>query len=169
MTEQLIPDSGRDRAGDIAEAISAAADTRHLTLISGGLLTADVTGAAIAEYALLGHGHMVTWVSAALLVPAALAWVSAAARVVMAEQPVAGALSELRRETGAPIEPSAPWHSRGFRQLCDEEIEHRHVAPLIGASAIRHDRARTALSAAIIATGAFLLWAVLSISLTAVT
>lgn len=173
MSEYLVPappDRGRerDRAADVAEITSIVGNTRRLVLVSGGLLTADIVGIAIAIWGLLGHGHSVVLGSSALLAPVIASWLAAAALLVGAEQPAASALGELRRDTGAPTDLSAPWRPLGVRPLVGTDLEWGRIASFIGAATVAHSRARLALCWAVIATAGFLLWTALSLAIAAV-
>lgn len=100
MRKDLIsvpPADGRggDCAAAITETTAVLASTRQLTLVSGGLLNADVAGAVVAESALLAHGNGVTWSASALLLPVILSWMAAAIFLVLAERPPAAAPGEL--------------------------------------------------------------------------
>jgi len=159
---------GRGRAAAVAEITAVMSDTRRLFLISGGLLTADVTGAAIAVSALLSHGHVVSLWAAGLLVPVILSWLTAALLMTLGEQSVAGALGELRRATGAPVDLSAPWQSLVVTPMADLGREWDHVVLLIGAANLHHARSRLALSWAVVTTAGFLLWLALSLAIGAV-
>jgi hypothetical protein len=152
----------------ISEIASAIGDTRWLVLISGGLLASDIAGAAVAVAELLGRRDAVAVGSVGLLVPVMLSWLVTAALLLLADRPVAGALGELRRVTGAQIDPSAPWLPLGVRPLPASDLEWSHVVPLIAAVTIRHARARLALSSAILTTAGLLLWMVLSLAIAAV-
>jgi hypothetical protein len=152
----------------ISEITSAIGDTRWLTLISGGLLAADLAGAAATVAELLGRRGAVAVGSVGLLVPVILGWLATAVLLLLAERPVAGELGELRRAIGARVDPSAWWAPLGVLPLPASELEWSHVVPLIAAVTIRHARARFALSAAIVTTAAFFLWMVLSLAIVAV-
>lgn len=160
------------QAGDCAAAVTGIAslvgDTRRLVLVAGGLLVADIAATPVVVSALLGRGHNVAWGSSALLIPVTGSWLAAAALLVLAQQPVAIALGELRRATGAPTDPSAPWRPLGVRPLADADLGRGHAAPLIGAAAIAHTRARLALAWAVAATTGFLLWTAISLAIAAV-
>jgi hypothetical protein len=158
----------RGRAAAAAKITSAMSDSRRLFLISGGLLTADVTGAAVAVSAFLSHGHSVALWAAGLLVPVILSWFIAALLMTLGEQAVAGSLGELRRVTGAPVDLSAPWRSLGVTPMAESDISWEHIVLLIGAATLHHARSRLALRWAIITTVGFLLWLVLSLAMAAV-
>lgn len=155
-------------AAGIARITAVLGDTRRLALICGALLAADVAGVIVTGSALLRLRHDAVTISAAvLLLPAAAAWLTAALLLVLAEQPVAGSLSQLRYDTGAPADPSAPWPPLGVPTLADADLESRHIAPLIGAAALVHARTRRALLASVIATAGFLLWTAISLAIAA--
>jgi hypothetical protein len=152
----------------ISEITSAIGDTRWLTLISGGLLAADIAGAATIVAELLGHRAAIAVGSVGLLVPVILSWLVTAVLLLLAERPVAGELGELRRATGARVDPSAWWAPLGVLPLSASDLEWSHVVPLIAAVTIRHARARVALSSAIVTTAGLLLWMVISLAIVAV-
>jgi hypothetical protein len=177
MHEQLVspsepsawpgtPHRGRGPAGEqvcscpaaITEVISAIGDTRRLLLISGGLLAGDLVGIGSVVSALLGRGHAPSLASLCLLLPVAASWLVTGAVMLLAEQPVAGALGELRRATGAPVDLSAPWTPLGVRPPAGSALDWRQVVPLIAAANCQHTRARLAFSASVITTAAFFLW-----------
>lgn len=160
------PDS--EYAAAIAEITSAMSNSRRLALVAGGLLIADIAGVAIAVPRLLSLGLSVGWGSSALLAPVALIWLTAAVFLLQVEQPAAGALGELRRDTGAPTDLSAPWRSVGVRIRTGTDLDWERLIPLIGAATIAHARARRALRAAVVATAGFLLWTILCLALAAV-
>jgi hypothetical protein len=165
--EDSAPDDGQRWSYQtvISEVTVAISETRWLVLISGGLLAADIAGASAATAALLGRQDIVTVGSIGLLVPVALAWLAAAGLLLLAERPVVGALGELRRATGACVDPSAPWRPVGVRSLPASALEWSHVVPLIAAATVRHARARLALRVAIATTALLLLWIVLSLAI----
>ena len=150
---------------DITTVISG---TRHLALLAAALLAADIAGASAATAALLGRRGAVAAGSVGLLVPVLLSWLVAGSLLLLAERPVAGALGELRRETGARVDPAAPWRPAGVRPMPASELQWSHVVPLIAAATVQHARARLALGAAIVTTAGLLLWLVLSLGFAAV-
>ena len=152
----------------ISEITAAIGDTRWLALISGGLLAADIAGAAATVAELLGRRDAVAVGSVGLLVPVVLSWLVTAVLLLLAERPVAGELGELRRATGARVDPSAWWAPVGVLPLPASDLEWSHIVPLIAAVTIRHARARLALSSAIVTTAGLLLWMVLSLAIVAV-
>jgi hypothetical protein len=142
----------------ITDVISVIGDTRPLLLISSGLLVADLVGTGSVVSALLGRGHVPSVVSLCLVLPVVLSWLGTAAMTLLAERPVAGALGELRRATGAPVDLSAPWVRLGVRPLTGSELDWSHIVPLIAAANCRHTRARLALCGSVLTTAAFFLW-----------
>ena len=101
--------------------------------------------------------------------PVLVSWLVTAALVLFSEGPVTNAFAELRRTTGAPVDPSAPWAPLGVEPLADPEVTWDCIVPLIAATRRRHVRARAALSAAVLTTAAFLLWMMLSLAVAALT
>lgn len=156
-----------DHASAVADITVAMGNARRLAGAAGGLLAADAAGASIVVSALLTKPNGVAWLAAVLIVPVVLIWVAAALFLVLAEEPAAAALGELRRGTGAPADLTAPWRPLGMRSLADLDLDGR-VVSLIGAAAVAHTRARRALSAAVTATAAVLLWAAVALAIAAV-
>jgi hypothetical protein len=153
----------------VAEVIAITGDTRRLTHISGGLLGVVLAGAATVGAALLVRGQLPALGTLGLLIPVVMSWLVTAALVLNSEGPVASAFAELRRATGAPIDPSAPWVPIGVHPLADAEVTWDYIVPLIAATRRQRERACRALSAAILTTAAFLLWLVLSLTVAAIT
>jgi hypothetical protein len=146
----------------VTQIASLLSDTRCLVLVSGALLTADVVGGAVMTSALLGCKEIAAYSALSLLPLVMLSWMRASALVVHAEWPVAVAFGELRRATGAPVDPSAPWLLTGAQPMGAPDLRWEHVVPLIGAAHIRHARARLALSWAVITTIALCVWTAVS-------
>lgn len=157
-----------DRAA-VAEIIAITGDTRRLTHISGGLLGAVLAGAGTVAAALLVRGQLLDLGTVGLLFPVIVSWLVTAALVLSSEGPVTSAFAELRRATGAPVDPAAPWAPLGVRPLADSEVTWDYIVPLIAATRRRHERTRRALSAAVLTTSAFLAWMVIALMLAALT
>jgi hypothetical protein len=163
---ESLPAGGRawNYPAAVSEIIAAIGDTRWLVLMSGGLLAADLGGAAASVAVLLRHRDAIAMGSVGLLVPVLLCWLVTTALLIRAERPVADALGGLRWATGARVDPSAPWLPLDVQPLPDSDLEWAHVEPLIAAAVIRHTRARLALCAAIATSAGFLLWIVVSLA-----
>jgi hypothetical protein len=153
----------------ISDVIAVTGDTRRLTYISAGLLAAVLMGAATVGAALLLRGQPLAMGSLGLLMPVLAAWLVTAALVLFSEGPLTSAFAELRRATGAPVDPSAPWAPLGVEPLADTAVTRDCIVPLIAATRRQHARARFALSAAVLTTAAFLLWMMLSLAVAALT
>jgi hypothetical protein len=151
----------------VAQITSITGDVRWLILVSGGLLAANLVGVALVVTALLGRHGVWMLGSLGLLVLVILGWLRTSLFVVLAERPVAGALGELRRATGAPVDPSAPWPPLGVRPMPASDLGCDHVVPLIAATNLRHARARLAFSWAVITTTVFCVWMALSFAMAA--
>lgn len=157
----------RESSSAIAQITSIAGDTRSLTVVAGTLLAADLIAATAMMAALLGHRDAFPPSSVGLLALVTLSWLRASLQTVLAEQPVACALGELRRATGAPVDLSAPWPPLGVRRVSASDLGWEQAVPLIGAATIRHARARTALSWAVITTIGLCIWTGVSIAVSA--
>jgi hypothetical protein len=162
--EEAAGDDLGGQAGAVAGVIAVAGDTRRLSLVSAGLLVAVLVGSAVVTAALVGRDRALALGSVALLMPVIVSWLASAIFLLLSEGPVTSALGELRRVTGAPVDPSAPWRPLGLDPLADTEVTWDYIVPLIAAATRRHTRARLALSAAVLTTAAFLLWMALSLA-----
>jgi hypothetical protein len=159
--------AAESQAATVTQIMSLLGDTRCLVLASGALLTADIAGGAIVMSALLGSKEVAALSALGLLLLVMLSWLRASALVVLAEWPVAVAFSELRRATGAPVDPSAPWLPTGARPMVASDLGWDQVVPLIAAANLRHARARLALSWAVITTIGLCVWMAISFAIAA--
>jgi hypothetical protein len=164
---RILADAPPFGHGAIADVIAITGDTRRLTYVCGGLLGAVLAGAATVGAALLVRGQPLAVGTLGLLIPVILSWLATAALLLYSEGPVASAFAELRRATGAAVDPSAPWASLGLQSLADSEVTWDYIVPLIAATRCRRERARRAMGAAVLTTAAFLLWLVLSLTVAA--
>lgn len=170
VAQAPINDLGGDQAllaqstGAVAEVIAVAGDTRRLTHVSAGLLAGVLIGAAVVTATLASRDKALGLGSVALLVPVIVSWLATGLLLLLSEGPVTSALGELRRMTGAQVDPSAPWRPLGLDSLRDTEVTWDYVVPLIASATQRHARARLALGAAFMTTAMFLLWMVLSLA-----
>jgi hypothetical protein len=155
-----------DHSAAIADVIAVTGDTRRLSHICAGLLAAVLVGAATMGAALLVRGHPLALGSLGLLVPVLVSWLVGAALVLHSEGPVTSAFAELRRATGAAVNPYVPWVPIGVEPP-DAEVAWDYVVRLIAAARRQHERARIALFVAVLTTAAFLLWMVLSLAVAA--
>jgi hypothetical protein len=162
----LADTTARCRAA-VAEVIAITGDTRRLTHLSAVLLAVVLVGATTVAAALLVRGQLLAAGTVGLLIPVIVSWLATAALVLCSEGPVAGAFSELRRATGAPVDPAAPWAPLGLRPLADADVTWDYIVPLIAATRSQRERTRRALSAAVLTTAAFLAWMVLSLTMAA--
>jgi hypothetical protein len=151
----------------LARIISLLSDTRRLILVTGALLAASVVAVGIVSSVLLGRGIGFSLGSVGLLLPVLLTWMVSAVLLVQTESPVADVLGEVRRVTGAPVEPSAPWRSLGVRPMGEPDAEWDPVQ-FIGIVNFQHSRARLALFWAVIATAGCLAWTVFMLAVAAV-
>lgn len=170
MREHLLLTGKRNSccAEAVAEITLTMSNARRNFLISGGLLAADIAGAAVTISSLLSHGRGVTMGTAGLLMPVIGGWLITALFIILAEQPVAGSISEVRWVTGAPVDLSAPWQPLGARPVAESEIGWEHVVTLIGAASCHYVRSRAALFWAIGTSAGFLLWMGLSLGIATV-
>jgi hypothetical protein len=127
----------------VSEVTAMLGSTRWCILASGGLLAAGAVGFSIV---------VATWPVArgegggglcclGLLAVVMLSWLRAATLLALAERPVASALGELRRRTGAPVDPSVPWVPFGVRRTLLTDLGWEHAWALVAAATLRHTRA----------------------------
>lgn len=159
-----VPDS----MATVARITAVMSGSRRLFLFSSGLLTADVAAAAIAMSAFLSHGRGVALGTAGLLAPVMLSWIITATLIIQAEQPVAGALGEIRRATGAPVDLSAPWLALGFAPNADSDIGEEHLVLLIGSAILHYARSRVALLWAVCTSVGLMLWLAIALGIATV-
>jgi hypothetical protein len=157
----------QDCAAAVAQITSVTSETRWITLVAGGLLAADLIAASVMMAAMFGRDHVYALATVGLLALVGLSWLRTSVLMVMAEWPVAAALGELRRVTGAPVDLSAPWVPFGVRPMEASEVDWHHALPLIGAATLRHTRARLALSWAVITTIGLCVWMFLPFAIAA--
>jgi hypothetical protein len=153
-----------DRTSAVSKVIEVTGDSQRLVLCSVGLLAADAIGAATVMSALLARGHVLALGLAGLLLPAVVCWLVTGVLALLSEWPVSCAFGRLRAQTGAPVDPSAPWSPLGVRPLADSALAWDHVVPLIAAATIRQARARRTLTSAIVTTVTFFSWMALSLA-----
>jgi hypothetical protein len=158
---------GTDRAAAADDTHSSAAvigalthlldDTRTGTQLAGGLLAAAAVGIAVTGTAWpLRPGATVCCLL--LLVAVLLSWVRAAVLLALAGRPVTGTVAELRRRTGAPVQPAAPWVRDGTGQVTEFHLGRRQAQSLIAAASLRQARTQLALRWAMLAAGGFCVW-----------
>jgi hypothetical protein len=179
MYEKLVAASGQEtwpgrngmpaegQVATVTQITSLLSDTRCIVLASGALLTADIVGSAVVMSALLGRKEVAAVSTLGLLLLVMLSWMRTSALVVHAEWPVAVAFGELRRVTGAPVDPSAPWLPTGAQPAVGPDLGWEQAAPLIAAANLRHTRARHALLWAVITTIGLCVWIVISFAIAA--
>jgi hypothetical protein len=139
-------------------------DTRTGTRLAGALLAAAAVGVAVTGMLWpLRAGAAVCCL--ALLAAVLLTWVRAGILLALAGQPVTGALAELRRHTGAPVQPAAPWVRGGVGQVTEFDRGRRHAQSLIAAASLRQARTQLALRWAVLAAGGFCVWTAVVIAL----
>jgi hypothetical protein len=164
-TLDVPPGTGRAPAADDTHSSAAVIgalthlldDTRTATRLAGGLLTAAAVGVAVTATAWpLRAGATVCCLI--LLVAVLLTWVRAAVLLALAGRPVTGTLAELRRHTGAPVQPAAPWVLGGTGQVTEFHLGRRHAQSLIAAASLRQARTQLALRWAMLAAGGFCVW-----------
>jgi hypothetical protein len=158
-----------DHAAAVAQITSLLGNTRYLILTSTALLAADIAASAVITAALLGRKEISALCPLVLLVLVLLSWLRTSVLVILAERPVASAFGELRRATGAPVNPSVPWRPLGVRPMPCADLGWDQAVLLIAAVTLRHTRARLALSWAVITTAGVCLWMVLSCAIAALT
>jgi hypothetical protein len=149
------PVSPHPAAHGTASSVAAVGTMTHLlaathtgTRLAGALLAATAVGVAVTAMAWplpLRGGVLLTWIRAGVL-------------LALAERPVTSALAELRRHTGAPVQPAAPWVADGIAKLTIFDLDRRQAQSLIAAASLRQARAQLALHWAMLAAGGFCVW-----------
>ena len=159
------PDRGATASGTASSATAIGAlthlleDTRTGTWLAGALLTATAMCLAVTGTLWplpLRAGATVCCL--VLLAAVLLTWVRAGVLLALAGQPVTSALAELRRHTGAPLQPAAPWVPGGMSRATAFDLSRWHAQSLIAAASLRQARTQLALRWAMLAAGACCVW-----------
>jgi hypothetical protein len=161
-----IPEAGSDRGVSeqgraqevISEVVRLLSGTRASVLRGTGIVSAIALGTALDAWSMPARRTGPVWaLCAGLLLGLALCWLASVIQLVLTRRPVLDALSAYRWETGAPLDPRAPWLVLP-RGCSSEERDRMRARLLIGAARLREVRAQRTQVLVLAATAGLLAW-----------
>ncbi len=166
MGEVMIdPPPTDETVREVAELLG---DTRPGMLVSGFTVAAVTVGVAVVAAVLpmrLNAGAS-TLLSLALLFIVMASVIRTVVLMISAGRPLLDELGELRRETGAPVDPTVPWTPMRMRTATSEAPDWDRVRALIAAVYFRNSRINLALTWATLAIISFLTWTFVTLMIT---
>ena len=161
--------SPTEDAGERPSPTAAYRDMREL-LRDGrtGMLVCGTTIAAVTVgFALEGpqtrsalHAGAASVACVVLLIALAISMIRTVSLMISAGAPLVDELGELRRRTGAPVDPTAPWTSAGGSAGPFPVSGWEHVRAVLAAAHFRSVRIHQALTWASITVACFFVWTV---------
>ncbi len=166
MGEVMIdPPPTDETVREVAELLG---DTRPGMLVSGFTVAAVTVGVAVVAAVLpmrLNAGAS-TLLSLALLFIVMASVIRTVVLMISAGRPLLDELGELRRGTGAPVDPTVPWTPMRMRTATSEAPDWDRVRALIAAVYFRNSRINLALTWATLAIISFLTWTFVTLMIT---
>jgi hypothetical protein len=146
-----------DTLRDLAELLR---DARPGMLVSGVTVAAVTVGVAIETVAvpINLHAGVGTVVCLGLLAVLALSVIRTAVLMIVAGRPLMDQLGELRRLTGAPVDPTVPWTPVGRPSVTPRAVLQDRARAVLAAAHFRNVRIQLALTWATIAIICFCAW-----------
>ena len=146
-----------DTLRDLAELLR---DARPGMLVSGVTVAAVTVGVAIEAVAVPVnlHAGVGTVVCLGLLAVLALSVIRTAVLMIVAGRPLMDQLGELRRLTGAPVDPTVPWTPVGRLTATPRAVLQDRARAVLAAAHFRNVRIQLALTWATIAIICFCAW-----------
>lgn len=137
-------------------------DGRTGTLVCGTTIAAVTVGFALEEPQIRSalHAGAASAVCVVLLIALAVSMVRTVILMIAAGWPLVDELGELRRRTGAPVDPTAPWTSSGGSAGPFPVSGWEHVRVVLAAAHFRSVRIHQALIWASITVACFFVWTV---------
>lgn len=137
-------------------------DGRTGMLVSGTTIAAVTLGLALEEPLLPRalHAGAASAVCGVLLIALTVSMARTAMLMIAAGWPLVDELGELRRRTGAPVDPSAPWTSAGLSAGPFPVSGWEHLRAVLAAAHLRSVRVHQAMTWASIAVACFFAWTV---------
>lgn len=140
-------------------------DARPGLLVSGLTLPAVTLGVAIEE-ALLPinmHAGLGTVLRLGLLAVLVVTVIRTAVLTIRAGHPLLDELGELRRETGAPVDPTVPWTPMRNRTALSEALAWDRMRAMVAAAHFHSFRSHLALTSAVLAIICFFAWTLVTV------
>lgn len=154
------PDDAITTIGEVAALIRDAGQDMLITASALGLVLAG----AVLQLAIIRELPFVDGalgpVRMGLLAIVVVALLRSAMLLKLARRRMTDALGELRRYTGAPVNPAAPWTPFPPRFGVDPDAAWSHLRALVAAVQYRHFLVDRALGWAVTCVAMFLLWSV---------
>lgn len=159
---QVLPDQGPAQSV-IGEMAGLLRDTRGSLLTGGGVLGAITIGIALeaAFSARALRSGAVGAINVGLLCGLIVCWLRAVTLLALAGRPVLNTLSELRWETGAPLDPRAKWLTLPPPRRDPGEWTWIRAHLLLGAARLARHRIQLADTWTYLTAGCFLVWTAL--------
>ncbi len=155
------PGTAAERAGWSAQDLLAEMavllrDSRPGLLAGVSALAAMTVGLAVeaTAFSAASRPAAASWACAGLFAIVAACWLRAAALFMLSGAPLGRALGRLRRRTGAPLDPRAPWASIPPRTAGRWTWADAHL--MVGQARFRYERIQQALNWTIVTGIAFL-------------
>src|SRR6266566_1685357 len=135
-------------------------DTRPSVRMSRAIVVAVTVGAAVeaAAVPINLHAGVGTVVCLGLLAALALSVIRTTALMALAGRPLMNQLGELRRQTGAPVDPTVPWTPVRILPLASPAAVRDRAQRALAAAHFRSERLHLALGWATVAMIGFCAW-----------
>ena len=155
MTERQPSDE--DTLREMAELLR---DARPGMLVSGVTVAAVTVGVAVEEVALPVNLHpgVGTVLCLGLLAVLALSLIRTAVLMISAGRPLMDQLGELRRQTGAPVDPTVPWTPVRRLHVAARTTVWDRTQAVLAAAHFRNTRIQLALTWATVSIICFCAW-----------
>jgi hypothetical protein len=151
------PPADDEALREIAELLR---DARPGALVSGVTVAVVTVGVAVEEVALPVRLHpgVGTVLCLGLVAVLALSLVRTAVLTISASRPLMDELGELRRQTGAPVDPTVPWTPVRTLHLASRTTARDRARAVLSAAHFRNTRIQLALTWATVAVICFCAW-----------
>ena len=142
-------------------------DGRTGMLVCGTTMAAVTVGFALEEPLTRSalHAGAASAVCVVLLIGLAVSMIRTVILMIAAGSPLVDELGELRRRTGAPVDPSAPWTSSGGSAGPFPMSGWEHTRAVLAAAHYRSVRMHQALTWASITVACFFAWTVAALAI----
>lgn len=163
-TDRAMIDRPDDALREMAELLR---DTRPGMLVSGITVAAVTVGTAIEEMVLPMnlHAGAGTFLGLALLGILAVSVIRTAVLMIVAGRPLMDELGELRRRTGAPVDPTVPWTPVRRMPTANPTPGWERARAVLAAAHFRNARIHLALTWATVAIISFSAWTLVQLFL----
>ncbi|MGE5291431.1 MAG: hypothetical protein ACM3ML_30360 [Micromonosporaceae bacterium] len=138
---------------------------RPAMVVSGVAVAAVTVGVAVEEVVrpMSLHAGLGSAVYAGLLAALAASVIRVVSLMISAGRPLMDELGELRRQTGAPVDPRAPWTPVRTLIPTSRAVREKRLQAVLSAARFRNARIHQALGWAAIAVICFFAWTLVSL------